>query len=56
MKKTYRIEIVWNREFDFVPFGPFFDTCEKAREYGEYLLNMGDGASVKKYRIIEEEV
>ncbi len=48
----YQIELVWNREFHFVPFGDLKDDLESAKKYAKSLLNMGDGASVKKCQIV----
>ena len=47
----YQIELVWNREFDWVPYGSPMDDIENAKLAAFALLEMGDGASVKKVRI-----
>ena len=51
----YQVELVWNREFHFVPFGKPQDTIEKAKALGEDISNSGDGACVKKYRVVDQE-
>jgi hypothetical protein len=51
----YQVELVWNREFDFVPFGAGHDSVESAARKAEEVQNMGDGASVKKTRVVDED-
>ena len=68
MKEMYHVELIWNREFDFVPFigshfGPggsphnvgSYDTIEKAIAAAESIQNSGDGARVKKTRVVSSE-
>ena len=50
----FQVELVWNREFNFVPFGPRHPDINQARQYARDLEDMGDGARVKKTRIIDE--
>lgn len=49
----YQVELVWNREFNFVPYGKEHEDLEEARKYAYSLLYMGDGARVKKARVID---
>lgn len=51
----YQVELVWNREFHFVPYGEPKETVEAAKSYATSLLNMGDGASVKKCQVVNTE-
>lgn len=51
----YQIELVWNREFHFVPFGEPKDTIKEAKKYASSLLNMGNGERVKKCQIVNCE-
>ncbi len=51
----YQLELVWNREFDFVPHGRPRDTLEAAIEYLKAIEDMGDGARVKKTRIVNQD-
>jgi hypothetical protein len=47
----YQIELVWNREFNFVPYGELLADLAEARSRARALLHMGDGACVKEVRI-----
>ena len=49
----YQVELVWNREFNFVPKGQLYPDLNQAIKYAKALENMGDGACVKKTRIID---
>lgn len=51
----FSVELVWNREFAFVPYGRPFPTIEEAINYSRSLEAMGDGASVKKTRVLNAE-
>ena len=51
----YQVELVWNREFHFVPYGNPFNDIEVAKKYARSLLNMGDGERVKKCQIVDDE-
>lgn len=51
----YQVELVWNREFDFVPHGETKEVLEDAIKYARAVENMGDGACVKKTRIVDDE-
>lgn len=49
----YQVELVWNREFDFVPYGDMRTDLDEAIELSKLLESMGDGAVVKKTRIVD---
>ena len=51
----YRIEVVWNREFDWSGYGKPYDTPEQAIEAAKDVVNSGDGARVKKAQVLDEE-
>jgi hypothetical protein len=52
---TYYVELVWNREFHFCrdTKRPFADIGNAVR-HAEELQNSGDGARVKKTRVVDE--
>ena len=52
-KMTYQLELVWNREFDFVCHGSLFDDLPSAIRFAKEMENSGDGARVKKTRIVD---
>ena len=49
----YQVELMWNREFNFVPFGDPHKTLKSAIKYARDTENMGDGERVKKTRIVD---
>lgn len=51
----FQVELIWNREFNFVPYGNPFQSLEKAIEYSEVLENMGGGERVKSTRIVDQD-
>jgi hypothetical protein len=51
----FQVELVWNREFDFVPYGEPYTDLDEAIKRARVLENMGDGASVKKTRIVTND-
>lgn len=51
----YQIELVWNREFDFVPYGNPFDTVEAAAKFASDMADSGGGERVKKTRVVDED-
>jgi len=51
---SYQVELVWNREFDFVPHGDPKSSLEDAVGYSRDLEAMGNGERVKKTRIVDE--
>jgi hypothetical protein len=54
MSRQYRVELVWNREFDFVPRGDPYDNIDAAIQYAKAVENMGDGERVKKTRVVDD--
>lgn len=51
----YFIEVVWNREFHWTTYGNSHETKEKAEAEAKALILAGDGARVKKARIVDSE-
>lgn len=51
----YQVELVWNREFDFVPYGEPHDDLDVAIKSAKSIENSGDGARVKKTQIVDDE-
>ena len=51
----YQIELVWNREFNFVPYGKPRESLDETISYLRVLEDMGDGARIKKSRILNED-
>jgi hypothetical protein len=51
----YQVEIVWNREFTYIPFGKEWETIEEAKKFARSMKDSGDGARVKKAQIIDLE-
>jgi hypothetical protein len=51
----FQVELVWNREFNFVPFGQPHETLERAIQAAKFAENLGDGAAVKKTQIVDED-
>jgi len=52
---SYYVELVWNREFTWVRYGRPCPSLGDAIRYAERTQNMGDGACVKKTRVVDEE-
>jgi len=52
-KVLYQVELVWNREFHFVPYGEPLADRKQAEELARRMEYSGDGARVKKTRIVE---
>lgn len=52
----YQVELVWNRSFNWVSYGSSKETLEEAAKLASELLNMGDGARVKKCQIVKVEI
>lgn len=50
----YQCQVVWNREFDWKNFGSTEDELQKAIDKGKDIMNSGDGARVKKARVVDE--
>lgn len=51
---NYHVEVVWNREFDFCRFGQPCTTIASAIEAAKSVQNSGDGARVKKARVVDD--
>lgn len=51
----FQVELVWNREFHFVPFGDPQPDLNAAIIKARHIENSGDGARVKKTRIVNAE-
>ncbi len=51
----YQVEIVWNEEFYFIPFGDPIDDKETALRRAGLISNLGARANVKKTRVINTE-
>lgn len=51
----FNLEVVWNREFNFVRFGKSYSSIDEAKAAGENITNSGDGARVKKYRVVNTD-
>lgn len=49
----FTVEVVWNREFNWRPWMSDCSTLEKAIAEAEAILNSGDGARVKKARVVD---
>ncbi len=49
----YQVELVWNREFHFVPYGATCADLNTAILTAQAVENMGDGSAVKKTRIVD---
>ena len=54
-RMTYRVQLIWNREFNFVTYGQHFSDLGEAIEYSEALKDMGDGACVKETRVVDQD-
>lgn len=51
---TYYVEVVWNREFDFVRYGDGHVKKAQAVAACREAENSGDGARVKKARVVND--
>lgn len=51
----YQIELVWNREFDWVQHGSPKEDLDEAIKHARSLEEMGDGERVKKTRIVDSD-
>ena len=50
----YQIQLVWNREFHWSNYSAPYDTINVAKKVAISIRDSGDGAGVKKVRIIDE--
>jgi len=53
--KTFRVELVWNREFHWSIWNSLYKTMESAKEAAIRIRDSGDGARVKKVRVIDND-
>lgn len=51
----YQLELVWNREFHWVPYSTPFTDLKKCIAYAAHVENMGDGEAVKETRIVNQD-
>jgi hypothetical protein len=51
----YQVQLVWNREFDWCNYSNSVDDFDKAIKIAEDIRNSGDGAIVKKVRVVDAE-
>ena len=51
----FYVDLVWNREFGYYRYGDSHNTLESAIAAAESIQNSGDGARVKKVRVIDED-
>lgn len=49
---NYRLEVIWNREFRWCPFGDAFETVEEAKKFA-VDANGERGERIKDARVIE---
>lgn len=52
----YRIELVWNREFNWANYGSGYNDIEAAKSAAISIRDSGDGARVKKVRVVENDI
>ena len=53
--ERYRVELVWNREFNWVTFGKLHIDLQSAKNAAISIRDSGDGARVKKVRVIDNK-
>ena len=51
----YQVELVWNREFNFVPYGGSNTDIKTAITHAKKFEEMGDGERVKETRIVNAD-
>jgi hypothetical protein len=49
----FQVELVWNREFDWVSYSSPHPTLEEAITLAQAIQDSGDGARVKKTRVVD---
>lgn len=52
---AYQVELVWNREFNFVSYGGPYPTPQEAVGLAKAMQESGDGARVKKTRVVDQD-
>lgn len=50
---SFQVELVWNREFHFVPHGPDHKDIDAAIRYAKDMEESGDGERVKKTKVVD---
>ena len=50
----YRVELIWNREFNWSHWGSDYISLEIAKQSAISIRDSGDGARVKKVRVLDE--
>lgn len=51
----FHVQLVWNREFDWCSRGGGHPTPEAAKAAAVAMMDMGDGACVKKVRVLDDD-
>jgi hypothetical protein len=51
----FQVQLVWNREFHFVNYSQPHETIELAIAAAKSIENSGDGARVKKTRVVDAD-
>lgn len=49
--ESFQVELIWNREFNWVPFREPLASLDDALKLANQMLNAGDGAEVKDVRV-----
>ncbi len=52
---NFQIQLIWNREFNWVHYNKPYSTLEEAKKLAMSMINSGDGARVKKVRVVDSE-
>lgn len=52
---SFQVELVWNRETNFRKYGPPRSTIDEAINSAQAIENSGDGARVKKSRVVDSD-
>jgi len=50
---VYQVQVVWNREFHWAPYGDPCEDADVAEHLARRLADSGDGARVKKWRVVD---
>ena len=53
--QRFRVELVWNREFDWCAYR-LYPTEERAIAGAISIRDSGDGAGVKKVRVVDTDI
>lgn len=51
----FQVEVKWNREFHFVPYGTPYSDLKLAKAKVEFMKDMSDGEAVKDARVVNAE-